>query len=430
MNLTNFLKIFSFILPLLILFILFINSIIYNDFLKIVIFCLGLFILIIINFILKIIIKEEESLKSNPVCHITNYLAFNAKYKKKAGVDDELGSFMKIINIFLDGLTKYTVPPLGISVISFITTYLIYPMIQNNNYNYFILLLLCISCIFIFINDYYNLCSNFVGLFFGIVLGTLISIIYISYINLLETKNRKLLYFSYIPQKNNKCKQVGNTFICNKHTDSKSLKYENDSNNNNLTSMLYENIYKLPCTYNKSLDFDIVDCSNYLLPLRKKDNCDKLSVFMGCETCLSDEVENAKDLSGNPHFPDKYRNRDLNSPDSNPIYMSRITKCIREPSFNLIKLPDSDLGTNYYALNTNDKEICTVVSNSLGCKHDKISNKELCKEGSEYLNNKNLGNYSLMRCPNFNDKVKNTKVNIYSFDEGASNKRGRLLKEI
>jgi hypothetical protein len=63
MNLTNFLKIFSFILPSLILFILFINSIIYNDFLKIIMLFLGLFILIITNFILKIMIKEPVNLK-------------------------------------------------------------------------------------------------------------------------------------------------------------------------------------------------------------------------------------------------------------------------------------------------------------------------------------------------------------------------------
>ena len=424
MNLTNFSKIFSFILPLLILFILFINSIIYNDYLKIIILFLGLFILIITNFILKIMIKEPVNLKSNPLCNVSNYLVLNS-----IGNDNDI-FFIKIINVFLDGLTRYTMPPLGISVISFITSYLIYPMIQNNNYNYFILILLFISCIFVFVNDYYNLCSNFVGLIFGILLGILISIIYISYINILETKNRKLLYFSYIPQKNNKCKQVGNTFICNKHTNSKSLKYENDTNNNNSTSMLDKNIYKLPCTYNTSLGSGPVDCSNYLLPIRKKNKCDDLSDFMKCGTCLTDIDENAKDSSNIPYFPDKYRNRDLNSHDDNPIYKSRITNCETEPSFNLISLPDTVLGTNYYALDTNDKKICTVVSNTLGCNHDKFSNRELCNQGSEYLNKKNLANYSLMRCPNFNNKVKDIKINIYTLDEGASNKRGRLLKEI
>lgn len=127
MNLTNFLKIFSFILPILILFILFINSVIYNDFLKIIILCLGLFILIISNFILKLMIKEPVNLKSNPLCNVTNYLVLNS-----IG-NDRNNFFIKIIYRFLDDLTKYTTPPLGISVISFITSYLIYPMIQNNN---------------------------------------------------------------------------------------------------------------------------------------------------------------------------------------------------------------------------------------------------------------------------------------------------------
>jgi hypothetical protein len=425
MNLTNLLKIFSFILPLLILFILFINSIIYNDYLKIIILCLGLFILIISNFILKIIFKEPINLKSNPLCHVTNYLVSNS-----IG-NDKNNFFIKIINTFLDGLTKYTMPPLGISVISFITSYLIYPMIQNNNYNYIILMLLFISCIFVFVNDYYNLCSNNIGILFGILLGILISIIYISYINILETKNRKLLYFSYIPQKNNKCKQVGNTFICNKHVDSKSLKYENDINNNNLTSMLDKNIYKLPCTYNKSLDPDAVDCSNYLLPLRKKDKCDVLSSFMDCGTCLTDIDENAKDSNNNPYFPDKYRNRDLNSHDSVPIYKSRITNCIREPSFNLINLPNtSNKEYSFYALNSGDNDVCTSVSNTLGCKNLNFSNEDLCRISTKAFREKNLNNFSLVSCPNFNNRVKGTKINIYSLNgSNQQNLRGNLLKQ-
>tara|TARA_Y100000992_G_scaffold217748_2_gene150520 strand:- start:8628 stop:9947 length:1320 start_codon:yes stop_codon:yes gene_type:complete len=432
LNLTFLLRIFSFILPALIIFIIFINSIIYNDYLKILFFLIGLCILFIINILFKLIFKEPLNNKANPLCNLSSYLIPNALSK-----DEDANFFIKIISIIFDNISKYSMPSLTISMISFIVSYLIYPMIQNNNYNYFILVILLISTVFICINEYYNLCSNFIGISFGLMLGIIVSIIYTTYIGSLETKKTKLLYFSYIPRNNNSCKQIGDTFVCDKHTKAKSLKYKNTETNYNLNSINnYRNnyIYKLPCTYNYSLD-TTVDCSNYLLPLRKKDKCDLLSNLMGCGSCLTNEEESREDASGNLYFPDKYRNRDLNSNTNPPTYMSRITKCITEPSFNLIKLPittGTDLnndGYNTFLIDSNDIDVCKSVSNTLGCNNPNFSNEDLCTMSSNVFKKYNM-NFSLINSKNFNNKVKGTKINIYSLDNRQPNRRGRILNII
>ena len=131
----------------------------------------------------------------------------------------------------------------------------------------------------------------------------------------------------------------------------------------------------------------------------------------------------------------KIKVSDLNSNTNPPTYMSRITKCITEPSFNLIKLPittGTDLnndGYNTFLIDSNDIDVCKSVSNTLGCNNPNFSNEDLCTMSSNVFKKYNM-NFSLINSKNFNNKVKGTKINIYSLDNRQPNRRGRILNII
>ena len=453
-NLTTLLKITTFILPTLILFILIINSFLYNNFLQIIILLIGMSILIIVISILKLIFKEVRDKKSNPLCHlnpklpdfINNLIVINDK---------------KIMNNFYQELTNYTFPSFNVSFISFIATYLIYPMIKNNNYNYFVLVFSLISVIITFINEYFNLCSSAMGIIFGLIIGIITSLIFIIIIQNLESETRKFTYFSKLPKNNNLCRVIGNTFICNNYSKSNGSKL-NDNNYtqfSDLNNFKDSSIYKLPCTYNynipESSNHPSKECNHFLLPLRNINKCNKLSQLMGCGNCLTDNSENEVDVSENKFFPDIYRNKDINN-GSGSGYNTRITKCSAQSDFsiNLIEIPGFVGSKNIYLLEGNrtlnsgnvinagnifpDKKICNIVSKTLGC--EGIDNTYTCMDKlpdtipAAYLSNQSKeiikNNYGILKCSNFKNKVKDISLNIYSFNKQVPGRGNRLLRSI
>lgn len=182
-SLTNILKFMSYLSPLLITFFMIMYSILTNNIIKGLIFMSGLVLITFINYVLKNTVKSKQSDIASPFC---NTLPAPFTYRSQN-------------NIFNSPSTSST-------ILGFTSSFLIYPMIMNNNINYplmvFLLLLIGINGSV----EYNDECTTILGVFLGILVGIFFGITYYS---LIKMSGKNLAYFTEIDSNNTQCSKPG-----------------------------------------------------------------------------------------------------------------------------------------------------------------------------------------------------------------------------
>lgn len=167
-----------------------ITSSFYNQDLKGVIFFVGAIVSVLIGFLFKKIIDlsgGEQNKKMNKV---------------------------ECTRMSLFGGTSVNVPSLRSVFMGYALSYIIFPMIVNNNYNYpFLSILLSITALSAFVEAGYYFCTTVSGVVLGIILGIFCGIGW--YFLFKSTGNNNFLYFSDEPSNNVSCSRPNKqTFKC------------------------------------------------------------------------------------------------------------------------------------------------------------------------------------------------------------------------
>jgi magnesium-transporting ATPase (P-type) len=152
MSLTNLSQYISFSAPVLVIFFITLFSIMQNSFEKGLLFNIGIVILAFIVNLLKHLARRPQSTDASPFCNvIPNVIP---------------GPFSG-----RSGNTIYELPSMSAAILSFSSTYLIYPMIKNNLQNYqLIVFLLAITGVNVVVG-LFNKCSSIIGIVLGLLLG-------------------------------------------------------------------------------------------------------------------------------------------------------------------------------------------------------------------------------------------------------------------
>jgi hypothetical protein len=200
MTLTNLFHYISFTAPILVIFFITLFSIMQNSLEKGLIFNMGIVILSTIVYILKYVIKNKQSDKASPFCNVLP------------------GPF----TVF-SGSDVFDAPSMSTSILSFSSTYLIYPMLNNNQHNYTLLVFLIGVTSINAVVEYSQKCSDIMGIVFGILLGIIFAIVY--YNILYMSKQSNLVYFSDSISNNVQCsKPTKQNFKCEVYKDGKPYK--------------------------------------------------------------------------------------------------------------------------------------------------------------------------------------------------------------
>jgi len=197
MTLTNLFQYISFTAPILVIFFITLFSIMQNNLEKGLIFNMGIVILSTIVYILKNVIRNKQSEYASPFCNIMP------------------GPFTVTSdsNIF-------DAPSMSTSILSFSSTYLIYPMLNNNQHNYTLLVFLIGITSINAAVEYNQQCSDIMGIVFGLLLGIIFAIVY--YNILYMSKKSNLVYFSDPISNNVQCsKPTKQNFKCEVYKDGK-----------------------------------------------------------------------------------------------------------------------------------------------------------------------------------------------------------------
>jgi len=195
MTFTNLFQYISFSAPVLVIFFITLLSIMQNNFEKGLIFNMGIVILSGMVILIKNTIRNQQSQEASPFCNIMP------------------SPFNIVANCII-----YDMPSLSTSLLSFSSTYLIYPMLINNQQNYALLLsLLGITGINAVV-EWHQKCSNIWGVLLGVGLGIVWGIAYYS---LLYASNKSnLVYFSDTISNNVQCsKPSKQNFKCEFYKD-------------------------------------------------------------------------------------------------------------------------------------------------------------------------------------------------------------------
>jgi hypothetical protein len=197
MTLTNLFQYISFTSPILVVFFITLFSIMQNNLEKGLIFNMGIVILSAVVYILKNVLKSKQSTQASPFCNVMP------------------GPF----TVSKDSVI-YDAPSMSTSILSFSSAYLIYPMLNNDQHNYpLIVFLLGITSINAVV-EYNEKCSNIMGIVFGILLGLICGIVYYSI--LYASKESNLVYFSDPTSNNVQCsKPSKQNFKCEVYKDGK-----------------------------------------------------------------------------------------------------------------------------------------------------------------------------------------------------------------
>ena len=192
-TLTNVLKIISFMSPFLFSLTIILYSILANKIVKGLVLLIGIVIVTFINYLLKNIIKSEQSPVASPFCNI---LPFPFTYRQNESVYDS--------------------PSLSSTILAFISSYLIFPMFTNNDVNYpiiiFALFFICINGAVEFMDN----CSRSGGIVLGIIVGLILGILYYNLIVI--SGNHDIAYFNQVISDNTQCSKPGPTkFRCTKY---------------------------------------------------------------------------------------------------------------------------------------------------------------------------------------------------------------------
>ncbi len=171
LTLTNLFQFISFLTPLLIVFFIIMLSIINNTILKGLIFNIGLIITSTIIYLLKTVLKSKQHDFASPYCNIL---------PSPFTVKDADGIFNS--------------PSLSSGIIGFVSSYLIFPMITNNQLNPILLTFLIVLLSINGVVEIQNYCTNIAGIFLGVIIGIICGIIYYSLI--VSSGYKELVYFN------------------------------------------------------------------------------------------------------------------------------------------------------------------------------------------------------------------------------------------
>ena len=178
LSLTNIFSFVSLLSPLFIIFFTIISSIVNNQLVK--------------GLILKNILKTPQHENASIFCNI-----LPAPFTVSSQ----------------DRVTVYDNPSLASGVLSFVSTYLIYPMIINNQLNPSILLFLIVLVAINSAVEYHLKCSGLMSSFMGILIGMIFAMIYYTILRL--NNNEDLLYFTQRLSDNTQCGRPSDkTFKC------------------------------------------------------------------------------------------------------------------------------------------------------------------------------------------------------------------------
>lgn len=170
---TNLLTFLSFMSPFFVAFFMLLYSIINNNIVKALIYLAGLLIITFVNYILKNVLKEKLDLTASPMCKI-----LPAPFSLVRGTD------------------VYVSPSLNSTILAYTFSYLVFPMITNNDINPGLLVFLTIFLLVNAVVEYMMKCITISGLIFGLVVGILFGILYYMLLNISGAKD--LAYFTHI----------------------------------------------------------------------------------------------------------------------------------------------------------------------------------------------------------------------------------------
>jgi hypothetical protein len=185
MSLTNIIEYISFSAPLLVVFFITLLSIAQNSLEKGIIFNMGIVILSTIVLVLKNVIKNKQSVFASPFCNI-------------------LPSPFTVKDIGI----IYNAPSLSSAILSFSSTYLIYPMVINNQHNFSLLVFLIAITGINVVTEYYQKCSDIMGLVLGLLVGMLFGLLYYSLLYI--STSSKFVYFADTISNNVQCSKPTN----------------------------------------------------------------------------------------------------------------------------------------------------------------------------------------------------------------------------
>ena len=183
-SLTNLLTFLSLLSPFFVSFFMLLFSIINNNITKGLIYLSGLLIVTFINYLLKNILKSTLPINASPLCKV-------------------LPPPFSVIN---SGET-YVSPSLNTTVLAFTFSYLVYPMIINNDINPSLLVFLTMFLVINSSVEFMQKCVDFSGILFGIILGIICGILF--YMMLHINGFEKLAYFTHIDSNAVKCGKPG-----------------------------------------------------------------------------------------------------------------------------------------------------------------------------------------------------------------------------
>lgn len=192
LSLTNIFHFVSLLSPLFIIFFTIISSIVNNQLVKGLILNMGVVIVSGIIYLLKNILKTPQDKDASLFCNILP-APFTVTSEDRGLVYDN--------------------PSLASGVLSFVSTYLIYPMIINKQLNPSILLFMIILVAINLAVEYQLKCAGLMSSFMGILIGMIFAMIYYTILRL--NNNDDLLYFTKTLSDNTQCgKPSDKTFKC------------------------------------------------------------------------------------------------------------------------------------------------------------------------------------------------------------------------
>lgn len=183
-TLTNLLTFLTILSPFMLTFFMIMLSIVNNTIIKGLLFLVGLVIVSSLTYLLKNILREEQSHLASPLCNVLP-IPFTSRGKNE-GREIILSS-----------------PILSSVLLGYISSYLIYPMYINNNVNYSLLVLLVAlfgtGCVV----EYSNKCGTILGLVLGGIIGITFGMLY--YGMIVASGYKDLAYFTEIKSNSQGC---------------------------------------------------------------------------------------------------------------------------------------------------------------------------------------------------------------------------------
>lgn len=190
LTLTNLFIFISLLSPFFVIFFTILTSIINNELMKGVILNMGIVLVSGIIYLLKTILKSRQYEKASPFCNVLPR-PFTVR------IEDSI----------------YDTPSLSTGILSFASTYLIYPMIINNQLNAGVLLFLVIILGINIGVEHHLQCSKVAGSVLGFLVGMIFAMIYYTILRL--NNNDNLVYFTKTMSDNIQCSKPGNNrFKC------------------------------------------------------------------------------------------------------------------------------------------------------------------------------------------------------------------------